>query len=103
MHFKTFLAFLIAGTVFAFPLQAKNDKHGDLPPGLQKKAQRGQPLPPGWQKKLKRGERLDRRVYEQEAVIIAPRDRDGLVTVRLDGKLVRVMDKTMEIVDILNH
>ena len=26
----------------------KNDK--DLPPGLQKKVNRGQPLPPGWQK-----------------------------------------------------
>jgi hypothetical protein len=103
MHFKTILAFLAGLMLFAFPLQAKNDKHGNLPPGLQKKAQRGQPLPPGWQKKLKRGERLDRRVYEQEAVIIAPRDRDGLVTVRLDGKLVRVMDKTMEIVDILNR
>ena len=100
---KGLLVLACIGALCVFPVQAKNDKHGDLPPGLQKKARSGKPLPPGWQKKLQRGQRIDRAVFEQEAVIIAPRDRDGLLTVRIDGKVARVAEKTLEIVDILQR
>lgn len=100
---KQLLSLVLIGAVGIVPLQAKNDKHGNLPPGLQKKAQRGEPLPPGWQKKISVGEHLDRKVFEQEAIVVSSRDREGLITVRIDGKLVRVMEKSMEIVDILNH
>ena len=85
------------------PLHAKNDKQDQLPPGLQKKAKSGKPLPPGWQKKIRVGERMDRTVFEQEAVIVSPRTPDGLITVRVDGKFVRLVQDTMEIVDILSR
>ena len=103
MNPKRFLALLVIGAAFTLPLQAKHDKQGDLPPGLQKKAQRGQPLPPGWQKKIRVGQHIDRNVFEQEAVVVTPRNRDGLLTVRIDGKLLQVAEKSMEIVNILNH
>jgi len=103
MRTKNFLLLLIGAAVCTLPLQAKPDKHGDLPPGLQKKAEQGKPLPPGWQKKIRKGERMDRSVFEQEAVVVSPRSRDGLITVRVDGKLVRLAEDTMEIVDILSH
>lgn len=44
---KGLLALACIGVLCVFPVQAKNDKHGDLPPGLQKKARSGKPLPPG--------------------------------------------------------
>lgn len=102
MNYRKMTALLCVGALFSLPLQAKNDKHSDLPPGLQKKVQKGKPLPPGWQKKLKVGERLDRRVYEQ-SVVIVPKDRNGLMTIRVEGKVIRLVAATMEIVNILNE
>lgn len=81
---------------------AKPGKSGDLPPGLQKKAERGGELPPGWKKKLRRGYVLEDAIYNH-AVIVQPVDRNGLVTVRIEGELVRLVHATHEIVDILSH
>ncbi|WP_160152257.1 hypothetical protein [Microbulbifer sp. ALW1] len=78
------------------------DKSGDLPPGLQKKVERGGELPPGWKKKLQRGYVLEDAIY-RHAVIVQPVDRHGLVTVRIEGELVRLVHATHEIVDILSH
>jgi len=103
MHAKNILALLVVGAVASLPLQAKNGNNGELPPGLQKKARSGKPLPPGWQKKLQVGQHIDRSVFEQEAIVVAPRNREGLLTVRIDGKLVQVMEKSMEIVNILQR
>lgn len=104
MQVKSLLALLAVGAMASLPLQAKNDKHGgDLPPGLQKKAQRGKPLPPGWQKKLQVGQRIDPQVFRQEAVVVSSKDTRGLLTVKIDGKLVQVAEKSLEIVNILNH
>lgn len=76
--------------------------HGSLPPGLQKKAQRGQSLPPGWQKKLQRGHILEPDIY-RHGVIIRPRDQHGYVTMRIDNEVVRLIAATHEIVDILSR
>ena len=103
MNYRKVLALLAVGLLGAAPLQAKNDKQDDLPPGLLKKAQKGKPLPPGWQKKIEVGERIDPQVFKREAVVVVPEDGAGLLTVRIDGKLVRVAEKTLEIVDILSH
>ncbi|WP_158681585.1 hypothetical protein [Microbulbifer pacificus] len=81
---------------------AKPDKNGELPPGLQKKAERGGELPPGWKKKLVRGHVLEDSIYSH-AVIVQPVDRHGLITVRIEGELVRLVNATHEIVDILSH
>lgn len=94
----SFLAFLVFG--LSGISYAKNDKEKNLPPGLQKKMDRGQSLPPGWQKKLVVGEVLEPEIYDQ-GVIVAT-DHKGLVTINIEGKLVRLVKDTREIVDILN-
>ncbi len=94
---------VVASLALALPLaaEAKEKGAGALPPGLAKNQQRGKPLPPGWQKKLARGEVLDVEVYERASVVVPVDDR-GLVTLRIEGKLVQVMQKTREIVEILD-
>jgi hypothetical protein len=78
---------------------AKNDKEKSLPPGLQKKSERGQSLPPGWQKKLVVGNVLEDDIYEHGRIIAT--DRDGLVTIRIEDRLIRLIKDTREIVEIL--
>ncbi|WP_317932897.1 hypothetical protein [Halioxenophilus sp. WMMB6] len=91
----------LAALVSSTGAWAGNNHHDSgLPPGLAKKAAAGQPLPPGWQKKLVVGHRLDRDIYRHGDVIVA--DDRGLVTVRIEGKLVRLVENTLEIVDILD-
>lgn len=80
---------------------AKPDHGHTLPPGLQKKAERGQPLPPGWQKKLAVGDTLDHQVYDQGKVVLQDK-KDGLLTIKVEGKLIRIIENTHEIVDILD-
>jgi len=96
-----FTLFIIAVFLSA-PGLAKNDKHQDkrLPPGLQKKASKGKPLPPGWQKKLAKGEILDKEVVRRSQIIV-PVDSRGLVTIRIEGKLVRLYQATREVAEIL--
>lgn len=104
MKSKLITAALIAAMGVSATALAKNDnsdKHKPLPPGLQKKAERGQELPPGWQHKLGRGDTLDRQVYRDSQVVA--RDRhDGTLTIRVEGKLIKVIEKSHEIVDILD-
>jgi hypothetical protein len=98
---KLFLILFIIVAFIAAPSFAKNDKSkGRLPPGLQKKVDRGMSLPPGWQKKLAKGEILDDRVYKQ-AKIVVPIDTHGHITVHIEGKIVRLIAATREIIDIL--
>ncbi|TLU65198.1 hypothetical protein FE810_09785 [Thalassotalea litorea] len=81
---------------------AKNDKSDNtLPKGLEKKVKQGKGLPPGWQKKLIPGEILSRDVYRHRDIIV-PMDTRGIVTVRIDGKLIRLIEASREIVEILN-
>jgi hypothetical protein len=87
----------------ANPVFAKKDKDQEvkqLPPGLQKKVNRGGELPPGWAKKMEVGKPLDKEVYEHRK-IISPVDDKGLLTIEVDGKLVRLYEATREIVKIL--
>ncbi|MEJ2140916.1 MAG: hypothetical protein P8Y24_00930 [Gammaproteobacteria bacterium] len=81
-------------------VQARPDKAKGLPPGLQKKAARGQALPPGWQKKLAVGHVMDKAVYDYGEVVV-PVDKKGILTLRVEGKLVRLLSATHEIVEIL--
>jgi len=71
-----------------------------LPPGLQKNAERGKPLPPGWAKKLAKGEVLDQEIY-QHSKIVVPVDSHGLITVNIEGKLVKLYEATREVVEVL--
>ena len=79
-----------------------NDNNKSLPPGLQKKVAEGKPLPPGWQKKLAKGDILSRDIFSR-GEIISPRDREGRVSVNVDGTVIQVMENTREIIDILKR
>ncbi|KFZ36714.1 hypothetical protein HR45_14750 [Shewanella mangrovi] len=80
---------------------AKHD-HGELPPGLQKKAAQGKPFPPGWQKRYHRGDVLERDIYDRGRIVV-PLDDKGLITVNIEGTLFRLNQTTREIIDILSR
>jgi hypothetical protein len=107
MNLKSIITFAIllslcSGSVFAAKVKDKN-KDKTLP--QQMKLDRGGSLPPGWQKKLVRGEILVEPIYSHSEIVI-PVDSEGLLTVRVEGKLIRLIQATREIIDIvdlLNH
>ena len=103
MHLKSLITVLISIGLTISPMYAYSDKNKPrlLPGGLQKKVEKGQPLPPGWEKKLKVGGRLDNAIYQQGDIVL-PLDSKGLLTIRLEGKLVRLVQATREIVEILD-
>jgi hypothetical protein len=86
------------------PVLAKKekDKNKALPQGLQMKLDRGGSLPPGWQKKLVKGEILEEPIYNHSEVVIIPIDSEGMLTVRVEGKLIKLIEATREIVEILD-
>ena len=112
MNFKTLFISITAIAFLASPAFAKKPKHANkhadkhkhkhLPPGLQKKLERGQALPPGWQKKVARGQVLDIRVYRQGRVII-PIDKYGAVSILVDDRVIRVIQATRVILDVFNY
>jgi len=79
-----------------------------LPPGLRKKVERGGELPPGWQKKVARGEVMDAQVYAHsrpfppELVRRLPPPPRGTIVVTVEGKVVRLMEATMTILDVFD-
>ena len=83
------------------PVLAKKEKDKTLPQGLQMKLDRGGSLPPGWQKKLVKGEVLEKPIYNHSEVVI-PLDSEGMLTVRVEGKLVKLIEATREIVEIVD-
>lgn len=84
----------------------KGWKHGGLPPGLAKKVERGGQLSPGWQKKLAKGEVMPVEIYQQchslprEVVVQLPPSPSGTILVAIDGKIVRLIQATREILDV---
>jgi len=91
----------------------RNRDYGDskkkqLPKGLQKKYQRTGELPPGWEMKLQRGEVLSEDVYRYGQPIPyelrqrLPLGPTGSKIIEVEGKIIRVMENTREIIDILS-
>jgi hypothetical protein len=80
----------------------------NLPPGLQKKVARGKALPPGWQKKLNPGEVMDDDVFKvavelpDELKKKLPKQADDTMLIRVEGKVVRVLKATKEILDVFD-
>ena len=91
---------LLSLALVSSPVLAKQDKEKDLPPGLQKKAAKGQALPPGWQKKLAKGQKLDQQIVDQGKVV-QPLDKNGIIIIEVDGKVISLFKATREIIDIL--
>ena len=75
------------------------DKAKPLPPGLQKKLDRGGELPPGWQKKLQAGQVLDAEVYAKRKVL-KPAGKKGNELIQVEDKILKVNQKTREIREI---
>lgn len=83
-------------------------KQKPLPKGLKKKYERTGELPPGWEMKLQRGEVLSEDVYRygrplpydlRQRLPVGP---VGSKIIEVEGKIIRVMENTREIIDILN-
>lgn len=92
-------AFLATNPALAKPDHAKNGNKG-LPPGLEKKAERGQPLPPGWQKKVHKGDILEASIYAH-ATFLSPVGKDGSVKVEIEGNLFRIHKETHKVLEVL--
>lgn len=79
-----------------------------LPPGLAKKVAKGGELPPGWQKKVARGEVMEQDLYRLSSSLPPhiikelPRQPSGTVLVVLEGKIVRLLQATREILDVFD-
>jgi hypothetical protein len=103
MNLKNIIVLAVMLSLSSTPVLAKNEKgkNKPLPKGLQMKLDRGGSLPPGWQKKLVKGEILERPIYNHSEVVI-PLDSEGMLTVRVEGKLIRLIEATREIVEILD-
>jgi len=101
---------VIQGYVAGYAIQERHPKKGkkpkSLPPGLQKKLDRGGSLPPGWEKKLRKGEILPVDVYAQchplprEVVVKLPPQPPGTVVIAIGGKVARLAAATREILDV---
>lgn len=91
-----------------YPTENKPRKQKQLPPGLQKKLERGGQLPPGWQKKVARGEVMPPEVYKQstrvpqDVWVTLPPQPPGTTIVNVEGKVVRLMEATRTIIDVLD-
>lgn len=94
----------VAAAAMLAPVAAKPPHaEGDaLPPGLAKQGK----LPPGWERKLHPGAVLEQDIYEhahrippEETVYEEP---DGVITIRIGGKVARVIEETHEVVEIIS-
>ena len=105
MSMVKILIMLFALSIIAGPVYAKgnkgNDKDKGLPPGLQMNSERGKPLPPGWQKKLSKGDILDDSIYARGRVVV-PLGKDGTISIEVQGTILRLHEKTREIIDIID-
>ena len=83
--------------------QANPGARSQLPPGLAKKNK----VPPGWQKKLARGQRISDDVWAnrvplpREIAIKLPPLPDGVIRVRIEDRVVKVAERTREVLDVL--
>lgn len=74
-----------------------------LPPGLAKKNK----IPPGWQKKIRRGEPVPPDLWEfrvplpHEILVKLPPPPPGVVLVRIHDRVLKVRERTHEVLDDL--
>jgi hypothetical protein len=81
--------------------RANPDARKQLPPGLAKKNK----LPPGWQKKLEPGQRVPDDVWARRVALpreIKLPEEKGVIRVRIDDRVVKVAERTREVLDVLN-
>lgn len=73
--------------------------------GMKKRLEKGKGLPPGWQKKLARGSAIPADVWSHhealpyEVLRRLPPQPEGVITVRIDSQIVRVVAATHVLLD----
>lgn len=83
-------------------------KNQNMPPGLAKKVENGGSLPPGWHKKIARGQVVPSDIYRyaepvpDDVLIRFPRPAAGTSLIKIDNRIVRVVDATKTIVDVID-
>jgi hypothetical protein len=88
--------------------KGKGQTKNTLPPGLAKKVERGGELPPGWENKLTVGETMPEKVLQQaqplpkDVSVKMPAAPAGTTNVVIEGKVLRVMEKSRQILDVLD-
>lgn len=86
----------------------KKQQYQNLPPGLAKKVARGKRLPPGWQKKIVIGKTCTDDVFAHtiklpdHILYQLPPQPEGTMLVAIEGKVVRLIEATRKITDILD-
>jgi len=99
--------------LLVFPVYAKNNKHGhgngqQLPPGLQKKVERGGELPPGWQKKVAKGKVVEDSIYihmeapPRDVLRALPPPPPGVIIKQIEDKIVELREKDRFVLDIFD-
>ncbi|SFF43453.1 hypothetical protein SAMN04488120_10489 [Fontimonas thermophila] len=73
--------------------------------GMQKRLEKGKSLPPGWQKKLVRGAVIPADIWAwheplpHDVLVRLPPQPEGVITVRIDSQIVRVIAATHVLLD----
>jgi len=99
---------IIKGHVEKYRKPGKGKKSGELPPGLAKNAARGKRLPPGWEAKLTKGQLMPVEVFKEcqplpkEITVQLPAPPKGVITITVEGKVVRLLEATREILDVFD-
>ena len=103
------LIIILSCLAITLPAIAKNDKAGKkqkaLPPGLEKKIERGGEIPPGWQRKIAKGEVLDSDLYDiavrvpNKPTKNYPQTKDTEL-LKLEDRIIRIKNDTKEILEI---
>lgn len=70
-----------------------------LPPGLEKKKERGKALPPGWANRVEIGERLEDDIYIHGEIVV-PVGSNGEITIEVGGHLIRLLERTREVLEM---
>ncbi|PRM90680.1 hypothetical protein [Aliarcobacter cryaerophilus] len=80
----------------------KYEKQKDIPHGLQKKVNNGGTLPPGWQKKIEKGQFANSDILSNGRIVTSkyPRIKNTEVY-EVENKVFRIYKDTREILDIL--
>ncbi len=102
---------LCISLLIVFPVLAKNEGKGKklktLPPGLEKKLERGKELPPGWQKKVEKGQILNSDLYDIAEKVSKddkkyyPRSTPGTEILKIEERIFRIKKDTKEILEII--
>lgn len=83
------------------------NKQKSIPPGLQKKLERGGQLPPGWQNKVAVGEVLDKDLYSRSEPL--PDELDSVLGRvvgeehrRIGNKVIKVLEGDATVIDVID-